>query len=93
MSSFNYISYRLTSFGTLLIKRNSSFHSDLKVVLVVAAPVSLERFTFFLLGLGDLDDSAIFKFCFEYFSKDSYHVPKSVVSKNKDDHKKNSKFD
>ena len=69
MSSFNYISYWLTSFGTLVMKVNSLFYSDLKVVLVVNAPVSLERFTFFLLGLSDLDDSAIFKFCFEYFEK------------------------
>ena len=71
MSSFN-ISYWLISFGTLVIKENSFFHSDLKVVLVVNAPVSLERFTFFLLGLSDLDDSTIFKFCFGYFSKVSY---------------------
>ena len=71
MSSFN-ISYWLISFGTLVIKENSFFHSDLKVVLVVNDPVSLERFTFFLLGLSDLDDSTIFKFCFGYFSKGSY---------------------
>ena len=56
--------YRLTSFGLLVIKRSTSFHSDLKVVLVVAA--SLERCTA-LLGLNDLNHSAIFKFCFEYF--------------------------
>ena len=66
-----------------MIKGNSFFHSDLKVVvLVLNAPASLERFAFFLLGLSDLDDSAISKFCFEYFSKDSY-LSKNVVSKNK----------
>ena len=80
MSSFNYFSYRLTSFGTLMMKGNSFFYSDLKVFLLVAAPASLERFTVFLLGLSDPDDSAIFKFCFEYFSKDSYKS-KNVVSK------------
>ena len=64
MSSFNYISYRLTPFSTLVMKGNSFFYSDLKVVLLVAAPASLERFTFFLLGPSDLDDSIIFKFCF-----------------------------
>ena len=52
------------------MKEHSFFHSDLKVVLVVAVPASWERFTFCLLGLNDLDDSAIFIF-FEYFSKDS----------------------
>ena len=44
------------------MKENSFFHSDLKVVLVVAAPASSELFTFCLLGLSDLDDSAIFIF-------------------------------
>ena len=52
------------------MKVNYLFHSVLKVVLVVNAPASLERFAFFLLGLSDLDDSAIFKFCFKYFSTD-----------------------
>ena len=55
----------MTSFGTFVMKENYFFHSDLKVVLVV-----LECFTFFLMGLIDLNDSAIF-FFFEYFSKDS----------------------
>ena len=64
------------------MKGNYFFHSDLKVVVVVDAPTSLERFTFFLLGLSDLDDSAIFKFCFEYFPEDSY-MSKNVVSKRK----------
>ena len=44
--------------------------------------VSLKHFTFFLVGLSDLDDSAIFKFCFEYFSKDLY-MSKNFVYKNK----------
>ena len=64
------------------MKENSFFHSDFKVAVVVAALASLERFNFLLLGLVDPDDSAIFKFCFEYFSKDSY-MSKYVVSKNK----------
>ena len=59
MNSFNYISYWLTSSGTLVMKGNSCFHSDLKAVFVFNAPASLERFTFFLLGLSDLDDFAI----------------------------------
>ena len=85
MSSFNCISHWLT-FGLLMMKRNSFFYSDLKIVLLVAALASLQRFTFFLLGLSDLDDSAIFKFCFEFFSKDSFmskriHLSKNVVSK------------
>ena len=45
---------------------------------MVNTPASLERFTFFLLGLSDLDDSAIFKFCFEYFSKDLYMSKNNV---------------
>ena len=52
------------------MKGNSFSFSDFKVVLLVAAPASLECFTFFLLAPSDLDDSAIFKFFFEYFSKD-----------------------
>ena len=82
MSNFNYISYRQTSIDAS-DKRDFFFHSDLKVLLVVAAPASLECFTFFLLGLGD---SAIFKLCLENFSKDSY-VSKNVVSKNKANYK------
>ena len=62
---------------------NYLFHLDLKVVFYLASPASLQRFTFFLLGLGDLDDSAIFKSCFEYFSNDSFHMPKNIVLKNK----------
>ena len=72
MSSFNYIFYWLTLDSKLVIKGNSFFYSDLKVVLLVAAPASLERFTFFLLGLSDLDDSVIFNVCFEYFSNDPF---------------------
>ena len=80
MSIFNYISYWLKSFGTVKIERKIFFPFRSEVVLVVATPASLERFTFFLLGLSDLDDSVILKFCFEYFSKDSYHMSKSVAS-------------
>ena len=62
------------------MKENSFFHSDLKVALVVAVPASLERFTFFLIGLrSDLDDFAIFIFL-STFQKNS---SKNVVSKNK----------
>ena len=63
------------------MKENYFFHSDLKFVLVVVVLAISEHFTFFLIGLIDLDDSAILIF-FEYFSKDSY-MPKNVVSKNK----------
>ena len=47
---------------------------------MVAAQASLEHFTFFLLGLSDLDD-------FDDISKDSYCMPKNVVSKNKVNYK------
>ena len=67
------------------MKENYFFHSDLKVVLVVVVLAILERFTFFLTGLTDLDNSAILIF-FEYFSKDSYMF-KNVVSKNKANYK------
>ena len=67
------------------MKENYFFHSDLKVVLVVVVLAILERFTFFLMGLTDLDNSAILIF-FEYFSKDSY-MSKNVVSKNKANYK------
>ena len=63
------------------MKENYFFHSDLKFILVVVVLAISEHFTFFLIGLIDLDDSAIL-FFFEYFSKDSY-MPKNVVSKNK----------
>ena len=69
----------------LVMKENYFFHSDLKVVLVVAVPASLECFTFYLLRLSDLDDSTIF-FFFEYFSKDLW-MSKNVVSKNKANYK------
>ena len=85
MSSFNYISYRITSFGAIVMKGNSFFHSNLnlKVVLVVEVLASLKRFTFFLSGL---DDSAIFKLCLENLLKDSY-MSKNVVSKKKANYK------
>ena len=58
MSSFNYFTFGLLSFSTLVIKGISffpfkfeGFHSG----------TQLERLTIFILGLGDLDDSAIFK--------------------------------
>ena len=66
-----YLLLALTSFGTLVMKENYFFHSDLKFVLVVVVPAILERFTFFLTGLIDLDDSAIL-ILFEFFSKDLY---------------------
>ena len=62
----------MTSFGTLVMKENYFFHSDLKIVLVVVVPAILERFTFFLIGLIDLDDSAIFFFFLSFFLKDLY---------------------
>ena len=85
MSSFNHISYRLTTFSALVMKGIPFFHSDLnlKVVFVVADPASLERFTFLLLGL---DDSEILKSCLENFSKESYMF-KNVVSKRKANYK------
>ena len=46
----------------LVMKGNSFFHSDLKVVLVVAVLASWGCFAFCLLGLSDLDDSAVFIF-------------------------------
>ena len=57
-----YLLLAITSSGTPVMKESSFFHSDLKFVLVVVVTTSLERFTFFLLGLSDLDDSAIFIF-------------------------------
>ena len=48
------------------MKENYFFHSDLKVVLVV---VVLECFAFFLMGLIDLNDSAIFFFFLSIFQK------------------------
>ena len=43
-------------------ERKSFFPFSLNIVLVEIVPASLERFTFFLIGLIDLDDSAIFIF-------------------------------
>ena len=77
----------MTSFGALVMKENYFFHSNLKVVLVVVISAILEHFTFFLIGLIDLDDSAIiYIYFFEYFSKDSY-MSKNVVSKSKANYK------
>ena len=59
------------SFGMLVMKENYFFRSYLKVVSVVVISAILERFTFFLIGLIDLDDSAILVFS-GFFSKDSY---------------------
>ena len=67
------------------MKENYFFHSDLKVNLVVVILAILERFTFFLMGLIDVNDSAILIF-FEYFPKDLY-ISKNVVSKNKASYK------
>ena len=50
---------------------------------MVAAQASLERSTFFLLGLTGLSYSDDF----DDFSKDSYHMFKNVISKNKVDYK------
>ena len=85
MSSFNHISYRLTTFSALVMKGIYFFHSNLnlKMVFVVATAASLERFTFFLLGLDDFD---ILKLCLENFSKESY-MSKNVVSKSKANYK------
>ena len=58
----------MISFGMLVMKENYFFHSDLKVVLVVALPSSWEHFTFYLLELSDLDYSTIFTF-FGIFQK------------------------
>ena len=67
------------------MKENYFFHPELKFVLAVVVPAILEQITFFLIGLIDLEDSAILIF-FEYFSKDLY-MPKNVVSKNKANYK------
>ena len=55
---------------------------------MAVVPAILERFTFFLIGLIDFDDSALF--FFEFFLKDLYmskNRPKNVVSKNKANYK------
>ena len=59
------------SFGMLVMKENYFFCSDLKVVSAVVIPATLECFTFFSIGLINLDDSAILIFS-EFFSKDSF---------------------
>ena len=63
------------------MKENYFFYPDLKFVLLVVVSAILERLTFFLMGLIDLDDSAILIFLV-LFSKDSY-ISKNVVSKYK----------
>ena len=63
------------------MKENYFFYPDLKFVLLVVVSAILERLTFFLMGLIDLDDSAILIFLV-FFSKDSY-ISKNVVSKYK----------
>ena len=57
-----YLLLTLTSFGTLVMKENSFFNSDLKVILVVVVPASCGRFTFWLSGLSGLDYFTIFIF-------------------------------
>ena len=57
-----YLLLALTSFGTLVMKENSFFNSDLKVILVVVVPASCGRFTFWLSGLSGLDYFTIFIF-------------------------------
>ena len=57
-----YLLLALTSFGTLVMKDNSFFNSDLKVILVVVVPASCGRFTFWLSGLSGLDYFTIFIF-------------------------------
>ena len=78
MSSFSYgyniiwYAYDERNFFSIQILKLSS-------VLMVVVQASLERFTSFLIGLTDVDDSGIFIFFFfEYFSKDSY-MAKNVV--------------
>ena len=57
-----YLLLALTSFGALVMKENSFFNSDLKVILVVVVPASCGRFTFWLSGLSGLDYFTIFIF-------------------------------
>ena len=68
----------------LVMKENYFFHSDLKVVLVLGVPVSLERFTFFLIGLIDLDDFPCSSFL-SIFEK--ICMSKNVVLKNRANYK------
>ena len=71
------------------MKENYFFHSDLKIVLVVVVPAILEHFTFFLIGLIDLDDSAILIFL-SFFQNIRICLkigPKNVASKNKANYK------
>ena len=71
------------------MKENYFFHSDLKVVLVVVVLAISEHFTFFLIGLIDLDDSAILIFL-SFLQKICICLkigPKNVVSKYKANYK------
>ena len=56
---------------------------------MVAVPDSLKRFTFFLLGLSDLDNSVIFIFFFFILSnfQKICTMSKNIVSKNKANYK------
>ena len=72
MSSFSYISYWLTSFGTLVMKENSFFNGR---------SGQLGSF-YFLLNRTVILMILLFSVFFEYFSKDSY-MSKNVVLKNK----------
>ena len=72
MSSFSYISYWLTSFGTLVMKENSFFNDR---------SGQLGSF-YFLLNRTVILMILPFSVFFEYFSKDSY-MSKNVVLKNK----------
>ena len=54
---------------------------------MVAVPDSLKRFTFFLLGLSDLDNSVIFIFFFLSNFQKICTMSKNVVSKNKANYK------
>ena len=58
MNSFNRVSYQLTSFGKVVMRR-IFFPFRFRFVLQVAASASLELFAFFSPKLSDLDDSAI----------------------------------
>ena len=81
-----YLLLAMTSFGALVMKENYFFHSYLKVVLVVVISAILEHFTFFLIGLIDLDDSAIL-FFLSIFQKIHIYMSKNVASKSKADYK------
>ena len=68
MNSFNRVSYQLTSFGKVVMRR-IFFPFRFRFVLQVAASASLELFAFFSPKLSDLDDSAI-SIVFKILNKD-----------------------